>query len=208
MTLLLHRKVIWGTHTSPQWFFKRHCPQWKTGCLIMFLCSTYQQTKIQLNMLQSPCAYRAKKLYKRKCHEAYIFCRRESLRITIFSLWVWERSRIPFTGKLPTFEVRAAQCLRNNYVYCIHVQSQDTFQANGGSNPPRIHDNWQVKSLLQLWESFKVTDDFPSLSSATAVSKNIWEDLLYVLQCLSESASPTSTLLQKSLIEFDPNNLL
>ena len=48
----------------------------------MFLCSTYQQTKIQLNMLQSPCAYLTKKLYKRNCHEACIFCRRESLRIT------------------------------------------------------------------------------------------------------------------------------
>lgn len=83
---------------------------------------------------------------RENCHEAYIFCRRESLRITIFSLWVCERSTIPFTGKLPTFEVRAAQCLRNNYVYCIHVQSQDTFQTNGDSNPPRIH--WQLTSLI------------------------------------------------------------
>lgn len=173
----------------------------------VFLCSTYQQTKIQLNLLQSPGAYRAKKLYKRNCHEACKLCRMESLRITIFSLWVCERSRIPFTGKLPTFEVRALQWWRNNYVYCIHVQSQDTFQANGGSNPPRIHDNWRVVlSLLQLWGSFKVTDYFPSLSSATVVSKNIWQDLLSVLRCLSESASSTKTLLQKSLIEFDPNN--
>lgn len=147
------------------------------------------------------------------------YIRKNAMKLTYFVGWnpyesLFSRcgcGSVPeyhFIGKLPTFEVRALQWLRNNYVYCIHVQSQDTFQANGGSNPPRIHDNWQVKSLLQLWESFKVTDDFPSLSSATAVSKNIWEDLLYVLQCLSESASPTSTLLQKSLIEFDPNNIL
>lgn len=146
-----------------------------------------------------------KKLYKRKCHEACIFCRMESLRITIFSLWVWERSRIPFTGKLPTFEVRALQWLRNNYVYCIHVQSQDTFQANGGSNPPRIHDNWiQLTSLIPFTTLRVLQSHLRFLISATAVSKAIWQVLLSVLRCLSESESRTTAPLQKSLIEFDP----